>query len=95
MVLVLTWAEGKDRGFVVFGGWVEELGDEAVSVHWVVVHKFGQSVEFAFGRDINLSLRILIDAIMINSALVPQRDASLTWTGFALAHQEAAVDPWA
>jgi hypothetical protein len=90
---ILTWAEGKDCGLVVFGGWVEELGDKAVGVHRVVVHEFGQRVEFAFRRDVDLSLRVLVDAVVINSALVPQRDASLTWTGFALAHQEAAVDP--
>lgn len=92
---ILTWAEGKDCGLVVFGGRVEELGDESVSMHRVVVYKLGQRIELAFGRDVDFSLRVLVDAVVINSALVTQRDASLAWTGLALAHQEAAIDPWA
>lgn len=39
-----------------------------------------------------LAAVVLVDAVVVDSALVAQRDAPLAGTALALAHQEAAVD---
>jgi hypothetical protein len=61
-----TWTEGEDGGLVVFGRRVEQLSDEAVRVHGVVVNELSQRVELALRRHVYLRQHNDIMCIIFN-----------------------------
>lgn len=58
----------------------------------VVMNKLGECVELVLGRDVDFSIAVLLNAIMIDASVISQADASLTWRTFALAHQETSIN---
>lgn len=58
----------------------------------VVMNKLSKCIELVFGCDINLPFSILLNAIMIDSPVITQANASLTRRAFTFAHQEATID---
>lgn len=65
---------------VLFWCWVEKWRDQSVSLvkNTVVMNKLGKSVELVLGSDVNLPLGVLLNAVMINTTIIAQADASLT-----------------
>ena len=60
----------------------------------VVVRQLGQRVEAALGGHVQLAGRVLGDAVVVDAALVAERDAQLARAGLAVPDEEAVVDAW-
>jgi hypothetical protein len=74
----ITWTKSKESWLVAFRRRIEELRDEAVRVHRVVVNELGQSPESRLGRDEVVRVVALLDSVVIDSAFVTQRDRTLS-----------------
>jgi hypothetical protein len=74
----ITWTKSKESWLVAFRRRIEELRDEPVRVHRVVVNKLGQSPESRLGRDEVVRVVALLDSVVIDSAFVTQRDRTLS-----------------
>jgi len=88
----ITWTESKESRLVTFRRRIEELRDEAVRVHRVVVNELGQSPESRLGRDEVVRVVALLDSVVIDSAFVTQRDRTLSRWRFRLPDEKRSVD---
>lgn len=59
----------------------------------MVMHQFSQRIELAFRRHKHFAFAILVDPVVVNAALVSQRDAALAGTAFRLPYEKTAVYP--
>ena len=88
----ITWTKSKESWLVAFRRRIEELRDEAVRVHRVVVNELGQSPESRLGRDEVVRVVALLDSVMIDSAFVTQRDRTLSRRRFRFPDEKRSVD---
>ena len=75
--IVITWTKCKESWLVAFRRRVEQLRDQAVRVHRMVVDQLGQGPEPRLGRDEVVGIVALLNSVVVDSAFVPQRNRTL------------------
>ena len=58
--LCYTWTKRKDCWFVVLRGRIQELRDQSIGKHRMMMNEFSQCIEFAFSRYKHLSAEKII-----------------------------------
>ena len=88
----LTWTKGKESWLVPFRRRIQQLRDQPVGVHRVVVDQLGKGSKPRLSGHEVIGVVTLLDAVVVDATLVPERDGPLSGRRLRFPDQERSVD---